>query len=162
MIKLRKIISGGQTGADEAGLMAARMIGLETGGIMPKGFRTENGSKPQFAEIYGVKEHWSADYRRRTEANVIRSDGTLIFGRSSSRGSSLTIRICMENSKPFHIVQWQPAAGITIRRCNIEAFRKWLNDNRIDTLNVAGNRESHNRGITIACCDFLVVALSGN
>lgn len=34
---LRKIVSGGQTGADRAGLDAALELGLELGGWCPKG-----------------------------------------------------------------------------------------------------------------------------
>jgi Circularly permutated YpsA SLOG family len=37
---LKKIISGGQTGADQAGLRTAKRLGIETGGWMPQGWRT--------------------------------------------------------------------------------------------------------------------------
>ena len=35
-MKLRKIISGGQTGVDRAGLEAGKKLNLETGGTAPK------------------------------------------------------------------------------------------------------------------------------
>jgi RNA polymerase sigma factor (sigma-70 family) len=41
---VRKVISGGQTGADQAGLFAAEAFGIETGGWMPKGFLTLAGN----------------------------------------------------------------------------------------------------------------------
>ena len=41
---IKKIISGGQSGADLAGLKAAIKLGIETGGFIPKNYRTENGS----------------------------------------------------------------------------------------------------------------------
>ena len=41
-----KIISGGQTGVDRAGLDAARKLGMSYGGYIPKGRRTEDGKLP--------------------------------------------------------------------------------------------------------------------
>jgi hypothetical protein len=41
---LEKILSGGQTGADQAAWRAARSFGLPTGGWMPLGFLTEASS----------------------------------------------------------------------------------------------------------------------
>jgi Circularly permutated YpsA SLOG family len=38
---LDRVVSGGQTGADQAGWRAARAVGLATGGWMPYGFLTE-------------------------------------------------------------------------------------------------------------------------
>ena len=48
--RLRKIESGGQTGADQAGLRAARAERLETGGWAPKGWETEEGPAPWLAD----------------------------------------------------------------------------------------------------------------
>ena len=42
-----KVISGGQTGADHAGLRAAKDSGINTGGTAPRNFMTEEGSKPE-------------------------------------------------------------------------------------------------------------------
>jgi hypothetical protein len=54
---LRKVISGGQTGVDQAFLRAAWRACLETGGTAPKGWRTDKGPNPGLAQ-YGLKEHW--------------------------------------------------------------------------------------------------------
>lgn len=43
MMTLRKIISGGQTGADQGGLRAGRLLHLETGGTAPHNWMTEQG-----------------------------------------------------------------------------------------------------------------------
>jgi hypothetical protein len=53
---LEKIISNGQTGLDQAGWRAARAAGIPTGGWMPKGFLTEDGPHPEFAEDFGALE----------------------------------------------------------------------------------------------------------
>lgn len=150
---VKKIISGGQTGADEAGLYAAKyLLGLETGGMMPGGYRTEKGDRPDFKKEYGLTEHTSRAYPPRTEQNVLNSDGTLIFGKNSG-GSKLTRTFCRTWGKPDYHVYWDKGTPVT--RHQIEKFREWLAENDIQVLNVAGNRESSNPGIFTACCAFL-------
>ena len=79
-----KVISGGQTRADQAGLIAAARFGIATGGWMPKGCRTLAGPNPELAARFGLREHPSEDYPPRTELNVLRSSGTLWFGPGST------------------------------------------------------------------------------
>jgi hypothetical protein len=43
MTAIVKVISGGQTGVDIAALWAAKALGFQTGGMMPKGWRTRGG-----------------------------------------------------------------------------------------------------------------------
>jgi hypothetical protein len=74
---LDRVISGGQSGADQAGWRAARAAGITTGGSMPKGWLTEDGPRPEFAEIYNAVEMPTADYRARTEQNARESNATL-------------------------------------------------------------------------------------
>ena len=74
-----KIVSGGQTGADQAGLLAARAAGIETGGWAPEGWDTEDGPAP-WLEDFGLTECTVAGYPARTEANARDSDGTAWFG----------------------------------------------------------------------------------
>jgi len=40
------VVSGGQTGVDQAALRAARASGIATGGWAPKGWATEAGPAP--------------------------------------------------------------------------------------------------------------------
>src|SRR5690606_40779974 len=95
---LRKIISGGQQGADFGGLLAGKDLNLETGGTAPKDYRTENGSNYKLIE-FGLKEHSSFEYPPRTKQNVQDSDGTIIFGRLESPGSILTYNLCKKDRK---------------------------------------------------------------
>jgi len=44
-IGLEMVISGGQTGADRGGLIAAKELGIPTGGTAPLGYKTEAGMK---------------------------------------------------------------------------------------------------------------------
>ncbi len=54
---LREIISGGQTGADQAGLYVGKMLGLKTGGVAPPHFMTHEGPNPELLrDEYGLVE----------------------------------------------------------------------------------------------------------
>lgn len=56
---IKKIISGGQTGADQATLDAAIKLGIPHDGWIPKGRKTEDGILPY---TYKLKEFKSAGY----------------------------------------------------------------------------------------------------
>jgi hypothetical protein len=85
---LRHVISGGQTRADQAALLAARRYGIETGGWAPLGWMTEDGPAPWLAD-FGLVECPEPGYPARTTADVRDSDGLLWFGATDSpRGPS--------------------------------------------------------------------------
>lgn len=127
---VKKIISGGQTGADQGGLAAARELGIETGGTAPLGWKTEDGPEPALAG-YGLVESKEANYSARTVMNVKDSDGTVIFSTSlGSTGTKLTIHWTEQLKRPY-ILNPTP-----------EQLREWADENNIQTLNVAGNRAS--------------------
>jgi putative molybdenum carrier protein len=73
---LRKIISGGQTGADRAGLDFAIEVGLEHDGFVPRGRRAEDG---RISAHYHLTELSSISYAVRTKRNVREGDGTVVF-----------------------------------------------------------------------------------
>lgn len=75
-MSLKVIISGGQTGADRAGLDAAMEAGFSVGGYCPKGRLAEDGRVP---DHYPLIELTKGGYPARTEKNVVESDGTLIL-----------------------------------------------------------------------------------
>jgi hypothetical protein len=96
---ITKIISGGQTGADVAGLDAAIKQGIPHGGWIPKGRLTEDGPLP---EKYQLQEMPTASYPKRTAQNVIDSDGTAIFTHGAlTGGSALTRKIALQRGKPW-------------------------------------------------------------
>ena len=95
------IVSGGQTGADIAGLNAARTLKFKTGGWAPKDWMTESGPQKELLESFGLIEH-KGGYRPRTIQNVKDSDITFIISRKwSSPGTILTMNACKKNNKPF-------------------------------------------------------------
>src|SRR5262249_30277377 len=139
--RLRKVISGGQTAADIAGVRVASLHGLETGGTMPKGFRTLRGPRTHYAWLYGMRSHESPDYPPRTQANVADSDATLRFAwRWDSPGELCTLRAIQAAGKPYLDVDItappEPAS-----------VAQWLIDRGIGVLNVAGNSENTVPGI---------------
>jgi hypothetical protein len=146
---LDRVISGGQTGADQAGWRAAQACGLETGGWMPKGFLTETGPRPEFTELYGAVEMATADYPARTRANVEASDGTLWLGSIESRDFRSTHDAALTRSRtcPF-LIAYQ---GVT----KPSAVAAWILSKQVRVLNVAGNRESVNPGIGARAERFL-------
>ena len=146
---LEKVISGGQTGADRAALIAARAAGIPTGGWMPKGFRAHDGEHPEFAELYGVRETTSAHYPPRTAMNVKDADATLRFATDwDSPGEVLTLELCLRYKKPHLAVT--PDGGLS--PADVAA---WLKANGVRVLNVAGNAERTSPGIGAFVAVFL-------
>jgi hypothetical protein len=157
---LKKIISGGQTGADMGALIAARELGLETGGFAPKGWLTENGPQESLLRDFGLMECEEDGYAARTRRNIVESDGTVIIGQHDSGGTGLTYRLATELKKPLFIVACLHPFEAPIDAARAEQFRNWLQQDRIETLNVAGNRESQIPGIADYTRAFLTEALS--
>ncbi len=148
---LERVVSGGQTGADQAGLRAARAVGLPTGGWAPQGWHTETGPAPWLAS-WGLVEFERPGYPARTRANVRDSDGTLVFlGPESTRGTALTLDALASAGKTWLIVPWASVAPP--RPSNV---LEWLAMHRIKVLNVAGPRESRCPGIGERAERFLI------
>lgn len=143
---ISKLISGGQTGADQGGLEAACLLDIPTGGWCPKGWRTEKGECIAL-KAYGLKETTNYDYGPRTVLNVRESDGTVIFGDTHSSGSRLTIDACTANRKPYLP---NPDHG---------ELGEWIAEHAIKILNVAGNRESKRLGIQVKVRNYLLKEL---
>lgn len=147
---LEKVISGGQTGADLAGLKAAKLRGLETGGHAPKGYRTQNGPNIELKTLYGVEEHWLGTYPPRTECNVRNSDGTIRIAKDfNSSGEKCTRNFIFQHGKPYFDVKMDSPRGIS-------EVIDWLERNNIKTLNVAGNSEKTAPGIEDFATNYLL------
>lgn len=150
MIALRRIISGGQTGADRGGLLAAHDLGLERGGMAPLDWRAEDGEIPAWFRA-GMMRSASAGYPVRTRANVEASGGTLIlsFGPlTAESGSMLTSLIARTVKKPLLAIQL--GSGGWLSDFAKSRVSTWLQQYEIRTLNVAGPRESREPGIQAA------------
>jgi predicted Rossmann-fold nucleotide-binding protein len=132
MPRLERLISGGQTGADQAALDVAIELGIPHGGWVPKGRKTESGPLPA---KYQVKEMPTDSYHKRTEQNVIDSDGTLIISHGDlSEGSDYTRMMAAKHGKPWiHIDADKHSVEVAV-----QMIRTWISGNDVEVLNVAG------------------------
>lgn len=149
---IQKIISGGQTGADRAGVDAAIECGVEYGGWLPKGRKAEDGVVP--ARYKSMVEMARGGYPKRTEQNVIDSDGTIIFSHGKPvTGSALTVKLTKKHQKPWLYID------LGVEQDHIPLITDWLFEWDIKILNVAGSRESKAQGIYNQVKDILIQAL---
>ena len=146
-----KIISGGQTGVDRAGLDVALELGIPCGGWCPKGRRAEDGP---LSEKYPLRETITTAYPERTRRNIQDSDGTLVLTRGRPKGGTrLTIELALEMGKPLLPVDLK-------RDTSVEQVRLWAESNRVAVLNVAGPRASESPEIYERAFRFLRELLS--
>jgi len=143
---IEKIVSGGQTGVDRAGLDAALEAGIPVGGYCPKGRLAEDGTVP---ECYPLIELKSDRYASRTEKNVVESDGTLVLNVGElTDGTKATVEFAKEHGRPFLVLQLDGSPSL-------EDCLTWLEEHGLKTLNVAGPRESKHPGIYQQAFEFL-------
>jgi hypothetical protein len=132
---IQYIISGGQTGADQAGLQVALDHSIKTGGWSAHGWLTKDGPNQELLQgRYNLKEH-TGGYKQRTHENAKVSDGTIrccvdFF----SPGEICTLNGIKKFKKPhFDIYLPQPASH--------KDLLIWLLRYNIKVLNVAGNTQ---------------------
>lgn len=140
----RRIISGGQTGADRGALQACLDWDFDYGGFVTRGRRAEDGRVPdKFDKLTELK---SANYPPRTRANVRAADATLLVlagpheSLRESNGSLLTLQACREENKPRLVLSMADSISEWDFWGVIAA--KWCRRLDVKTLNVAGSRES--------------------
>lgn len=153
MLRLTRIVSGGQSGVDRAALDFAIARGIPYGGWCPKGGRAEGFPDPPgvLARYPDLRETPSNDTRQRTEWNVRDSDATLVLTRSkaNSPGTSVGIAAAQTFAKPYLIVDID-APDAPARIC------AWLGEHPdIRILSIGGPRESESPGIYDAVLGLL-------
>ncbi len=146
---IEKIISGGQTGADQGALDTAIRLGLDHGGWIPKGRKTETGPLP---DKYRLKEMSTGDYHKRTERNVVSAEATVIFSHGPlTGGSRLTQQMAIHHGRPWLHVDLGSMTAFDAAR----NLSDWIKNYDIRVLNVAGSRASQNPRIYQATADIL-------
>jgi len=151
---IEKIISGGQTGVDQAALDVAIELNIPHGGWIPKGRKTEDGILP---DKYQVQEMHTASYPKRTEQNILDSDGTLIISRGKlTGGSALTRKMAKKHGRPCLHVDVNKTNGF--RAASI--FISWVLEHGIEVLNVAGPRASKDPDIYKNTKDILKTVIN--
>jgi hypothetical protein len=151
-VRIHRIVSGGQTGADRAALDAAIAAGRPYAGWCPAGGLAEDLTEPPglLAVYPGLLEASSPDPAVRTRLNVRDSHATLVVaspeddpdggprGRHASTGSpgtDLTVATAAELGRPCLVSS------------DADAVLRWLDTLGHElTLGVAGPRESEQPG----------------
>ncbi|HKX30069.1 MAG TPA: putative molybdenum carrier protein [Blastocatellia bacterium] len=146
---VKRIISGGQTGVDQAALRAAQARGLACGGWCPPGRVCESGTIPSGFPLEETPQDRSVEApevprSQRTEWNVRDSDATLILqprlSGKSDPGTDWTERCAARYGRPLLVCDpWDPTTVVKIAA--------WLRSRSIRTLNIAGPSERTVPGI---------------
>lgn len=150
---IKKVISGGQTGADIGGLVAAKNWGFLTGGNAAKDYLTEKGTQESVLRLeFNLSDHKKLNYSSRNIENVKESDATIIFGYLHSKGSLLTKKACKDWNKVLITVSQRDIVNQSVEEISTKLSQQLkthfpLSDDKEYTVNIAGNRESKNLGI---------------
>ena len=136
-ITLKRIVSGGQTGVDRGALDAALAADFECGGWIPGDRMAEDGVIP---ERYPLVALPNGNYQQRTRLNVVDSDGTaILYDGNVSGGTRLTRDLCDLLNRPCILISARETPDpIAVAKTVL----KFIDDNNIETLNVAGPRAS--------------------
>ena len=157
MCQIRKVISGGQTGVDQAALRAAVALGVSIDGWCPPGRICEDGVIPAEFPLKETPFERSEEApgiprSLRTEWNVRDADGLLILTKSISTldpGTNWARQCSFHYKKPYAIED--PSDPLSQIRS-----RKWIEINSITVLNVAGPSEKTEPGIGQLAYIFLM------
>jgi hypothetical protein len=158
--RLATVISGGQTGVDQAALRAAQASGLAIGGWCPPGRESEAGPIPERFPLRETPAERSPDAPHvprslRTEWNVRDADGALILTAGRERaaaedpGSAWAAECALRYGRPLLVCD--PADEGAAAR-----IVEWLRAAPIETLTVGGPSERTQPGIGEAAYALLV------
>lgn len=150
---------------DVAALEAAKQQGLQTGGVAARGWKTQDGPRPYYAQMYGMVECDRPGYKERTWDNVQLAEATLRVALFfSSPGDRCTRAAIKHFRRPFLDVQLDVHDGVwSVLSCGgvhdgqgqqtIAQVTTWLQDFKV--VNVAGNSESTAPGIQLVSYNLL-------
>jgi len=138
---IKKIISGGQVGADQAAIDAAIKYNFPHGGWIQKGRKTQSGILP---DKYELKEMPIAGFEDRIEQNVIDSDGTVIISHGElTGGADYSQKMAKKHNRPcLHI-----DLNVTPAFMASSEINTWIIENEIEVMNVTGSRTSEDAKI---------------
>src|SRR5262245_45820232 len=113
---------------------------------MPQGWTTEEGARPEYGELYGLRELPGAEYADRTRRNVAEAGAVLWFGDPTSTGGQLTLGESKRRRLPVYLAE-------SVSGRSPEGVADWIRGLAKEAplaLLVAGNRESGQPGLAAA------------
>jgi len=156
-LPVHKVISGGQTGVDQAALRAALACGVAIGGWCPPGRVCDGGTIPEFFPLQETPADASPERpalprSQRTEWNVRDSDATLILSPAAlharDAGTCWTAECAARFGRPLMISDPTDPQAVT-------RVREWISQNGTNVLNVAGPNERMSPGVGMIAEDFV-------
>lgn len=147
-LPIKVITSGLQTGVDQAGLWVAEELDYPTGGMAPKGWRTDAGPNSVLGLRWGLRQSNLRQYLPRTLYNARQADITVWFGVDSPgrRATVLGARWLLDNPTATEI------------RDAVECCAAFAGEDIV--LNVAGNRWATHPESTVLALQVLREALA--
>ena len=150
---IKKIISGGQIGADQGALDVAIKYGIPHGGWIQKGRRTQSGILPP---KYHLQEMSTASFKDRIEQNVIDSHGSVVITHGTlSGGADYCIKMAQKHGRPCLHIDLSTLSEFTAA----SRLNAWIKENDIEVLNVNGSRTSEDSNIYKDTMDIIEEAV---
>lgn len=153
---IKKIVSGGRTGADQAALDAAIKLGIQYSGWIPKGDDAKGRNGPK---KYQIHEMATTRFAEAAEKNTLESNASLIISYGAPTGrSALTRKFAMKNSRRWMHIDLSATPAVQA----ISIVSSWIRLYDIEVLNVTGPRSSKDPNIYHDTMSLLVKALCVN
>ena len=131
---IKKIISGGQPGAEQAALDAAIKLDIPHAGWTYKGRKAEDGILP---EEHNLKEIDNPSYFKRLEKNIIDAEGTVILTYGQLQIGTKSVRQLADKHK-------KPCLPLDLKECTlnhaISSIRKWMDNHEIGEIFFTGSK----------------------
>ena len=150
---IKKIISGGQVGADQGALDVAIKYGIPHGGWIQKGRKTQSGILPP---KYHLKEMSTASFKNRVEQNVIDSHGSVIITHGTlTGGADYCFKMAQKHGRPCLHIDLNTVSEFTAA----SRLNAWIKENDIEVLNITGSRTSEDSNIYKDTMDIIESAV---
>lgn len=141
---IKKLFSGGQPGADRGGLIAARRMGVPTGGwVSARDFEADPWIWFHFNTFRMKVDDDCASGR--SDMNIKAAKGTIRVATDfGTRAERKSLKLLLKHNKPFYDLN-PSTDNSTIY---VEAVADWIRRHEIRTLNLSGNSERTCEGIS--------------
>lgn len=150
---IRKIISGGQTGAEQAALDVAIKLGIEHGGWVSSRHIAEDET---LLDKYQLQEMEQTNYARVTEQNVLDADATLIlFQNQITGGCAISRRLAEKHKRLLLAIDLNTMAAFQAA----QKVEPWITAHNIKILNVTGPKTGEGPDIYQLTLEILETAL---